>query len=195
LRSNRTQALKQALHALSAATIVAALGVSGCSSHAPESTAASSTTATSAPAPAQTVTLPDAAALIDVLNRLSDPAVAGSDKLPLVEGATGDDAAALDKFAKALQDNHMLPLAFAATELAWSPDVPGNVTANVHATPAAPGAGAFSFPMEFKPVGPAWQLSRKTADLLLAFGANAQDSSTPDPSSPTAPAPAPTPTR
>jgi hypothetical protein len=176
---------------LSAATIVAALGVSGCSSHTPESTTAS-VTATAAPAPAQTVTLPDAAALIDVLNRLSDPAVAGSDKLPLVEGATGDDAAALDKFANALQDNHMLPLAFSATDLVWSPDVPGNVTANVHATPAAQGVGAFSFPMEFKPVGPGWQLSRQTADLLLALGATPQGSSPPAPAPPVAPAPTPT---
>jgi hypothetical protein len=180
---------------LSAATIVAALGVSGCSAHAPESAATSSTSATAAPAQAQTVTLPDPAALIDVLNRLSDPAVAGSDKLPLVEGATDDDAAALDKFAKALQDNHMLPLAFAATDLVWSPDVPGNVTANVQATPAAPGVGAFSFPMEFRPVGPAWQLSRQTADLLLALGTTAQGSSEPAPAPPPAPAPAPTPTR
>jgi hypothetical protein len=180
---------------LSAATIVAALGVSGCSAHAPESTAASSTTATSAPAAAQTVTLPDAAALIDVLNRLADPAVAGSAKLPLVEGATGDDATALDKFAKALQDNHMLPLAFAATDLVWSPDVPGNVTANVHATPADPTVGAFSFPMEFKPAGAGWQLSRQTADLLLAYGATAQSSGAPAPAPPPVPTPAPTPTR
>jgi hypothetical protein len=178
---------------LSAATIVAALGVSGCAAHAPESTAASPTTATSAPV--QAVTLPDAAALIDVLNRLSDPAVAGSDKLPLVEAATDDDAAALDKFAKALQDNHMLPLAFTATDLVWSPDAPGNVTANVHATPAAQGVGAFSFPMEFKPAGPGWQLSRQTADLLLALGATAQASSAPVPA-PAVPTPAPpTPTR
>jgi hypothetical protein len=172
---------------LSAATIVAALGVSGCAADAPESTAASSTPAISAPVPAQVSALPDAAALIDVLNKLSDPAVAGADKLPLVEGSGGDDAAALDKFAKALQDNHMLPLTFAATELVWSPDVPGNVTANVHATPADPNVGAFSFPMEFKPVPPGWQLSRQTADLLLAIGATAQGSSS-------APAPAPPPT-
>jgi hypothetical protein len=174
---------------LGAATIVAALGVSGCAAHAPEPTATSSTPATSVPAAAPGTTLPDAAALIDVLNRLSDPAVAGTDKLPLVEGAGTDDAAALDKFAKALQDNHMLPVAFAATDLVWSPDVPGNVTANVHATPADPNVGAFSFPMEFKPVGPGWQLSRQTADMLLAIGATAPSgSSAPAPSSP-APAP------
>jgi hypothetical protein len=154
--------------------------------------------------PSQPGALPPPEALTDVLGRLADPAVTGIDKLPLVEGATAAQAADLDTFAKALQDNRMLPLTFAATDLVWSEDVPGNVTATVTMTPADASISAFSYPMEFKAVqlsepsagvgsepdksDPAiagWQLSRKTADLLLAFG-------TPAPSN-TAPA-APTPT-
>lgn len=122
-----------------------------------------------------------------MLNRLADPAVPGTDKLILIEGATPDEAPVLDNFAKALQDNKMLPLTFAATDLAWSDGDPRSVTAAVTATPADTTAGPFSFPMSFKPAQGGWQLSRETADLLLAFGNGTQ---TGTPASP-APAPAP----
>jgi hypothetical protein len=121
--------------------------------------------------PAQPGALPPPGSLTDVLSRLADPTVTGTDKLPLVEGATAAEAAVLDKFATALQDNGMLPLTFAATDLVWSEDVPGNVTATVNMTSADAGTGGFSFPMEFKPAMGGWQLSQGTADLLLAFGA------------------------
>jgi hypothetical protein len=108
--------------------------------------------------------------LIDVLNRLSDPAIPGADKLGLVEGVTAAEAPTLDAFTTALRDNRLAPLTYTATELAWSQSQPGYLVANVVATPADPAVGPFSFPMEFKPVGGGWQLSRQTADLLFAFG-------------------------
>ncbi|WP_264065941.1 hypothetical protein [Mycolicibacterium komossense] len=154
---------------------MAALGLSGCSPDAPESTAPSTTASAPVAAP-QPTGLPEASVLIDLLNRLSDPALPGTDKLALVEGATTTDAADLDRFAKALQDNRMLPMAYTATDVAWSPDTPGDVTANVTATPADAGAGPFSFPMEFTAKAGAWQLSRKTADLLLSLGGQAANS-------------------
>ncbi|BBZ04082.1 hypothetical protein MCHIJ_35190 [Mycolicibacterium chitae] len=156
---------------LSAATIfVAAFGLSGCSDDpGAEPRAPVTPTTTSAPAPA-VAPLPDPAALTDVLARLSDPAIPGDAKLPLVEGATPDQAGALDGFAKALADNQLLPLSFTATELSWSEADPGNVWATVTATPAKPESGPLTFPMEFQPAGDGWQLTRETADLLLAFG-------------------------
>ena len=169
---------------------MAALGLSGCSADAPQSGASSATTPSPAGAP-QPTGLPDAQALIDVLSRLADPAVPGKDKLPLVEGSTPGDAADLDKFAKALQDNGMLPLTFAATDLVRSPDTAGEVTANVTLTPADPGLGPFSFPMDFTSISGPWQLSRKTADLLLALGGRS-GTTAPATSSPT-PTPTPTP--
>jgi hypothetical protein len=187
----------KALQVLSAATIVAAFGLSGCSDGPSGSTTASSSAAAAVPAPvasspSQPGALPTPDALTDVLAKLADPAVPGSGKLPLVEGATAGEAADLDRFAKALQDNQMLPLTFAASDLVWSEDVPGNVTATVDVTPADTGVGGFSFPMEFKPSPGGWQLSRQTADLLLAFGAKAQGSN--DPAAPASPVPPPTPT-
>ena len=118
--------------------------------------------------------------LIDVLARLSDPAVPGADKIDLVELATADDAAALDKFGKALADSGALPLTFAATDLKWSETETGNVVATVDVTTANKPPGKFSFPMEFTPVRDQWELTRKTADLLLDFG-NAQTATSPPP--------------
>jgi hypothetical protein len=122
--------------------------------------------------------LPAREALIDVLNQLSDPTVPGADKIDRIELATADDAAALDKFSKALADNGALPLAFEATDLKWSETEAGNVVATVNVTTASKPPGKFSFPMEFTPVHDKWELTRKTADLLLDFG-QAQTSTTP----------------
>jgi hypothetical protein len=170
---------------------VAALGVSGCSQPASEPTPSPAATgpAVAAPLPAG---LPEPSELIDVLNRLTDPAVTGQDKLPLVEGSTPGDATDLDSFATALQDNRMLPLTFTATDLVWSPDLPGDVTANVTATPGDPGIGPFTFPMNFTAKTGAWQLSRQTADLLLALGVKEPTSSaTATPPAPPSPTPTP----
>ena len=86
-----------------------------------------------------------------MLARLSDPAVPGADKIGLVELATADDAAALDKFGKALADNGALPLTFEAVDLKWSDTETGNVVATVNVTTANNPPGTFSFPMEFTP--------------------------------------------
>lgn len=107
-----------------------------------------------------------------MLNRLSDPAIPAADKLVLVEGATTQEAPALEAFSTALRDNKMLPLEYAATDIGWSQGQPGYVAANVTATPADPAATPFTYPMEFKHVtepAQGWQLSRQTADLLLEF--------------------------
>ena len=84
---------------LSAATIVAALGLSGCSGDehgaSPEAEPAP-TSLTSTPA-AQVAPLPPPDALAKVLYRLGDPAVPGTQKLNLVQGATPDNAAVLDQ--------------------------------------------------------------------------------------------------
>lgn len=159
---------------LSAATIfVAAFGLSGCSQDTAEP-ARVPTTATSTAQPAAPATpLPDAAALTDVLARLADPAVPGSEKLALVEGATADQTDVLDDFTKALADNHLLPVTFTASDLAWSETEPGNVWATVTATPVRPESGPLTFPMEFQPTAGGWQLTRDTAELLLAFGGQA----------------------
>jgi hypothetical protein len=172
----------------SAATIVAALGLSGCG-NSNDSTAASSssspvtTLSTTVAAPPQAAPLPPPQVLTDLLYKLADPAVPGTEKLGLVEGATPDEAAQLDKFARALQDGGFTPLTFEATDLAWSDTVSGNVVATVNVSTPNPAAGGFSFPMEFKPTRslPAgWQLSRQTADMLLTLG-DTQSSPTPTP--------------
>lgn len=170
---------------------MAAFGLFGCGDDGSARPPAPPPTATTA-APAQPAQLPEPSALIDVLAKLSDPAVPGSSKLTLVEGATPAESAALENFAKALQDNHMLPLTFAATDVAWSDQHPANVRASVTITAAKPDSGPFTFPMEFTPAQVGWQLSRDTADQLLAFGGQPATSAAPSPAPTTAP---PTPTR
>ncbi len=148
--------------------------MTACSNDAPPAAEPSSSTATpTAPAAPISSPLPPPQALTDVLVRLSDPAVPGTNKIGLVELATADDAAALDKFGKALADNGALPLTFDATDLKWSETEAGNVVATVNVTTANNPPGTFSFPMEFTPVRDGWQLTRKTADLLLDFGEGA----------------------
>lgn len=171
---------------LSAATCVAALGLSGCSHDEPPAatpaTSAIGSPATPAPPPAAPLPAPDA--LTGVLYRLADVSVPGANKVGLVEHSTADDAAALDRFGRALADYGFTPLDFQANDLDWSTSAPGNVVATiVVTTPSSNGPGKqFSFPMEFTPHGTDWQLTRHTADMLLELGRTA------------APAPAPTPT-
>lgn len=159
----------QVATAVLSVAIAATLGTAGCSTPEPAPQAPSSSTAAAAPAPAAPV-LPDAAALTDILYRLADPAVAGTDKLALVEGATTEDAETIDSFANALRDNGFDPVTFTATAIGWSDRTPGDVVANVDVTPSGD-AGAFSFPMDFHPFDNGWQLARSTAELLLTFPA------------------------
>ena len=148
---------------LSAATIVAALALSGCSNHdeskpAPSPAAPPSAAVTTAPSnPGAALPAPEA--LADVIYRLADPAVKGADKLALVESTTPDDAVTLDRFAAALRDGGFTPLTVTATELRWSDREPGDALATVKITTSNPAnPGEFTFPMEFRPHDDGWQL-------------------------------------
>jgi hypothetical protein len=177
--------------ALSAATLAAAVGLSGCSHPGPKVVVSSSSPepATSSPlviAAPPTAPLPPPDALVDVLNRLADPNVPSGNKVGLVEGATPESAGTLDRFTNALRDNGYLPMTFAANNIGWSDKNPSHVVATVSVNTARPSNGNFTFPMEFTPFQGGWQLSRRTAEMLLALGNSAV---TTPPSSP-APAPA-----
>jgi hypothetical protein len=160
---------------LSAATVlVAALGLCGCSADQPPPAASPTppTTPAVAQAPPAAAPLPPPSALTDVLYRLTDIAVAGPDKVGLVQAATPADAAALDRFGRALADNGYHPMTFDAADLAWSDSDPGNVVATVIArTPPGRDGGDFTYPMEFArtPDG-GWQLTHATAEMLLELG-------------------------
>jgi hypothetical protein len=181
---------------LSAATAVAAFGLAACTHSEPKVLQSPSS---AAPAPTSsplivtappTAPLPVPEALVEVLNRLVDPNVPGINKVTLVEGATPESAATLDKFINALRDNGYLPMSFVANNIAWSDKNPANVVATVGVNTAKGPNGAFTFPMEFAPFQGGWQLSRKTAEVLLALG-NSPASPPPPPPSPTLPLPPP----
>jgi hypothetical protein len=178
---------------------VAALGLSGCSHDEPPAAAPATPAITSVttPAPPPAAPLPAPDALTGVLYRLADVNVPGADKVGLVEHSTSDDAAALDKFGRALADYGFTPLDFQANDLAWSQSAPGNVVATITVTtPSSDGPGKqFSFPMEFTPHGTDWQLTRHTADMLLELGRTAAPAPAPAPAPvpPSPPPPAPTP--
>ncbi len=174
------------------AAALAAIALSGCSSHQPRIASSASSPAvpvTSAPvvAPAPTAPLPAPEVLTDVLSRLADPNVPGIDKVNLVEGATPESAAGLDKFTNALRDNGYLPMTFAAKDIAWSDKNPSNVMATISVDTAQANNGNFTFPMEFTPFQGGWQLSRRTAEMLLALGTS--PAPTTPPSSPPLPPP------
>jgi hypothetical protein len=161
---------------LSAVAIAAALGLSGCGGDAPSQPAAVETPPpiteppTASPPPAADP-LPPPTALTDVMARLADPNIPGAEKVGLVEDTTADDAAALDRFGRALRDGGYMPLSFEATDLTWSQSHQGNVVANVIIKTANRQAGGdFRFPMEFSPTRGTWQLTRETADMLLQLG-------------------------
>jgi hypothetical protein len=158
---------------LSAATIVAALGLCGCSSDehgasTESEPAPTSATATSTPV-AQVAPLPPPDDLAKVLYRLADPAVPGSQKLNLVQGATADSAAVFDQFANALLNGGFAPMKVDVRDVAWSDRDPADVVANVNVTSPNPHGPRFAFPMEFTPIQGGWQLSARTADVLLAY--------------------------
>ena len=161
---------------LGAVTLVAALGLSGCSDDkipAPSPTPLPlSQPATVPPSPTETgAPLPPPTALTDLMSRLADPNISGPDKVSLIQNGTPDDAAALDRFGKALRDSGYAPLTFEATDLTWAQDQPGNVIANITIKAGGPQAGKdLEFPMEFSPQQDSWQLTRQTTDLLLQMG-------------------------
>lgn len=151
-----------------------ALAACGKDSHPAASESSATTTSSSAAAsPAPETPLPPPEALTDVLYRLADTSIPGEQKVPLVEGATNDDAAKLDKFGKALADSGYTPVGFTAENIAWASSPAGNVATDVTVHSQNPAmTNGFTFPMEFKPSGPGWQLSRTTADILLTFNQN-----------------------
>ena len=178
--------------ALSAAAIVAALGLSGCTHNQPRiasSAAPPGPPATSTVNAAPPTTPPPAPeVLTDILGKLADPTIPGANKVNLVEGATPESGATLDKFTNALRDNGYLPMTFNANDIAWSDKNPANVMASVVVHTARTNNGTFTFPMEFTPFQGGWQLSRRTAETLLALG-NSTDSSSPASPPPGSPAP------
>jgi len=153
---------------------VAALGLSGCSddtSSAPSPTPVPLTKPPTVP-PSATETgapLPAPTALTDVMGRLADPNIPGTEKVGLVQYGTPADAAALDRFGKALSDSGYMPLTLEAQDLTWAANQQGNVIADITIKTASPQAAGrdMRFPMEFSPQGDSWQLTRQTADLLL----------------------------
>lgn len=183
--------------ALIAATALAAVGLAACSSSHPKSgpsTVSSLPPATSSQVAAPVTTpLPPPEALTDVLTRLADPNVPGASKVNLVEGATPESAANLDKFTNALRDNGYLPMTFNANDIAWSDKNPSNVKASIAIHTAQTNNANFSFPMEFTPFQGGWQLSRHTAEMLLALGKSPTAPTSGAPAPPPSPAPAPPP--
>jgi hypothetical protein len=159
--------------ALSTAAIAAVLGLSGCSRDeqdavpetAPPPTSAS---LSSTPAP-QATPLPLPEALAAVLYRLADAAVPGTQKLNLVEGATPENVGVFDQFAGALVNGGYAPVKVDVRDVGWSDRDQADVVANVNISSPNPRGPRFSFPMEFKPYQGGWQLSARTAEVLLAF--------------------------
>jgi hypothetical protein len=107
--------------------------------------------------------------LAAVLYRLADPALPGTQKLNLVEGATPENAGVFDQFAGALVNGGYAPLKVDVRDVGRSDRDPADVVANVNFSSSNPRGPKFSFPMEFKPYQGGWQLSARTAEVLLAF--------------------------
>ena len=157
---------------LSIVMAVAALTASGCSNHDPSRSISTSMMPppTVTAAPADSGPLPTPGALTDVMYRLADSGIPGADKLSLVQNVAPSEAATLDKFASALRDGGFAPVMFEATDIRWSDTQSGDVLATITVTTTNPGNRAeFTFPMEYLPAGSGWQLSRETAETLLAF--------------------------
>ncbi|HEY1841194.1 MAG TPA: hypothetical protein VGG53_13430 [Mycobacterium sp.] len=168
----------------SAVACAVALGLSGCSGDEHDASTESAQPPTSAspspPAAAQTAPLPPPDALAGVLYRLADPAVPGLQKLNLVEGATPENGVVFDQFANALLNGGYAPAKFGVRDVGWSDRDPADVVANVSVSSSNPRGPRFAFPMEFKPFQGGWQLSARTADVLLAF----KSESAPPPATP-----------
>jgi len=157
---------------LSVIMAVVALTASGCSNHDPSRSISESVLPppTTTAGPADSGPLPAPGALKDVMYRLADSGITGADKLSLVQNAAPSEAATLDKFATALRDGGFAPVTFEATDIRWSDTQSGDVLATITVTTTNPAnPGEFAFPMEFRPADSGWQLSRETADTLLAF--------------------------
>ncbi|HYY00088.1 MAG TPA: hypothetical protein VE908_11120 [Mycobacterium sp.] len=158
---------------MSTAAIAAVLGLPGCSSDqndaSPAASAPSTSASLSSTAAPQAAPLPPPDALAGVLYRLADVSVPGPQKLTLVEGAAPENAGVFDQFSNALRNGGFTPVKFDVRDVGWSDRDPADVVANVGVSSSNPKGPRFSFPMEFKPFQGGWQLSARTADVLLAF--------------------------
>lgn len=157
-----------------AAIVVAMVTLCGCSPGAAKQQPSTVPTNVLSPVPAMSgvaaAALPAPEALVKVLSQLADPDISGADKVNLIEGATPEGGVNLDKFSNALRDGGYLPLSFAANDIAWSDRGPSRVIATIGVTTAHPDHKTFTFPMEFASSPEGWQLSRQTAETLLALG-------------------------
>ncbi len=147
--------------------------ISACSPTPTPAPPAVSATTSGVAAAAEPAALPPPEALADVISRMADPAVPGMDKITLVQNGAAPDVRVLDSFAAALRDVGYSPLTVTARDLRWSDARPGDVLAMVTLTgpkPADDRPPQFSMPMEFTPGSQGWQLTRETAQSLLAFG-------------------------
>jgi hypothetical protein len=152
---------------LSAVTLVAAFGLSGCGDDGraaqPANPPPLTTTAEAAPPVAP---LPAQEVLADVLYQLADPSIPVERKVGLLQYGTVEDEPALKNFGEALAANGYAPLIVTVTDLAWAGQ-PGDVVANVTIGSSAPAARPFTYPMQFSPLRNTWQLTRRSADQLL----------------------------
>jgi hypothetical protein len=156
---------------IAAALLVAGPLLSGCGGKPGNAGGSTPVSASARPAAGSPAALPEPEALTDLLYKLADTSVPGARKVSLVEGATADEAAQIDRFCTALAASGYPPLEFDATDIAWSETVPGDVAARITVRSQNPVlATGFSFPMEFRPYLGTWQLSRRTAQMLLALG-------------------------
>ncbi len=164
---------------LSAVAIAAALGLGACGADTEQKQPEATTEAVAPTAPDQmpagppAAPLPPPSALADVMNRIADSNIPGGDKTALIESASPGDAAAMDKFGQALNQNGYTPLNFEARDLRWIQGTPDTVSAVISLKSANPQAGDFSYPMEFIRTDNAWQLTRRSADELLQPEADA----------------------
>ena len=157
---------------LSAATIVAALGLGGCSQDNNVPAASPVTLAPYIPPPppkaAPEVPLPPPQALIDVMVRLTDPNTPAADRAVLIQDWTPDDVAAIGSFDSALSNAGFRPLTFEANNVKWKGDA-GNVSSAFVIRTPRPEYSEFNFPLEFTPAEDGWHLTRETADTAVEF--------------------------
>src|ERR1700722_10605383 len=153
---------------LSTAAIAAVLGLPGCANDednaSPDNSPPSTSASLSSTAAPQAAPLPPPDALAGVLYRLANAAVPGPHKMNLVESA-----GVFDQFSNALLNGGFTPVKFDIRDVGWSDRDPTDVVANVAVSSSNPKGPRFAFPMEFKPFQGGWQLSARTADVLLAF--------------------------
>ena len=77
-----------------------------------------------------------------------------------------------DQFANALINGGYTPVKFDVRDVDGPDRDPADVVANVDISSSNAHGPRFAFPMEFKPYQGGWQLSARTADVLLAFRAD-----------------------